>query len=898
KEPKRFFAHEMRRTPRDHEQEELYRSFHQARYTPQDRLLQAALVFFALDEVDMEKVRDLMNEPFKRRRAPKVKWGNYEAQEVERVFGMDDTTEQRLWFYPQPSEIQQYPSPPAPAPLSTQFPPPPPPLSAYQPDVAKPVAYTVANTPEIPIQRTSAIPSPSQSQSYGLPPKKNLMQKEICPPPPNAPPTPAYTPTSHYGSAYPTPSQYIPQTHHQQRSANGQPLYIQLANAPPVPALSPYSSTSTGENRPQPVYQAPANLPPTPQYTPDAYGYGTLVPQALGRTRTSYFPQQSQPPQTQPTSTQPAPPTPNYDQGPVVISPPATESEQPDLSKLSLNEPQQPPSQTPQDPNPAAPQVSLPTHSLNQCPDVIKEAKFQLAYAQPSPSITYTLGPQYATHPAAVRFTPPPPYSPSPQAYHDLHPIVNQEIQPQQSHMLYQQQQLQTQAQVYIQQQTRYYPGVQQQPQYAQAQIQQYQQGLPVEQVQSMPRVQSVYGQEAPPSNLANQPGKDDEKTGKVTRFLGDTLVGRFTRSSLSTVTTTMKMPAVLSPWGDNNPVTLPNVRYRDAALYGTFAVIGVPLVDGVSDAVAGSFGTDNFVSEVVSSGADFITGNTIVKHGVFQIVEQAIDKGVLEHVLPEVEKTMRTTTAKTLQVSIKHKLMGVEADIRMYGPYPTANFMACDKGWFAPYLYASSRTPVIKRSEDFAMAQFFKPYLVADTNLTHKLLTESASVIPLCESTPSARLPYARLLVTFIGISPFRGESSGMWSTSRRPSCGQLHIHMFNGCPTLVIPAHSDAQRTPVIAWSPWTLKQMHEGNGRVGLGAQGEYTPQKQHEQICAWLLEMVERAGVHPSVANIVGSLERVVRKVVTMIINGAMSAPRGGKVCGVVDSERAGIVAMRY
>ncbi|KAL8918038.1 MAG: hypothetical protein Q9172_005588 [Xanthocarpia lactea] len=736
-------------------------------------------------------------------------------------------------------------------------------------------------------------PQPSEVQ------ERNLMQKEKCPPPPNAPPTPAYTPTSHYGSAYSTPSQYMPQRHHQQWSANGQQLYNQLANAPPIPALSPYSSTSTTENRPQPIYQAAANLPPTPQYTPTAYGYGSSVPQAPGPTQTSYFPPQSQPPQTQPAPTQPAPPTPKYGHGPVVISPPATESEQPDLSKLSLNETQQPPSQTPEDPNPAAPQVSLPTHALNQCPDVIKEAKFQLAYAQPSPSITYTLGPQYATQPAAVQFTPPhPPYSPSPQSYHDLHPIVNREIQPQQSHTIYtqqqpqyQQQQLQTQAQVYIQQQTPYYPGMQQQPQYAQAQMQQYQQVLPVQQVQSMPQVQSTYGQEASPSILANQPGTDDEKTGKVTRFFGDTLTGRFVRSSVSTVTTTFKMPAVLSPWGDNNPVTLPNIRYRDAALFATFFVIGTPLIDGVSDAVAGSFGTDHFVSEVVSSGAGFITGNTIVEHAFFEIVEQAIDRGVLEHVLNEVEKTMRTTTVKTLQVSIKHKLMGVEAEIRMHGPYPTAGFTACDKGWFAPYLFASARTPVIKRSEDFAMAQFFKPYLLADTHLTHKLLTESACVIPLCESTPSARLPYARLLVTFIGISPFRLESSGVWSTSRRPGCGQLHIHMFNGCPTLVIPAHSDVQRTPVIAWSPWTLKQMHEGNGR-------EYTPQKQHEEICAWLLEMVDRAGVHPSITNIVGSLERLVGKVVTMIINGALSAPRGGKVCGVVDSERAGIVAMRY
>lgn len=127
---------------------------------------------------------------------------------------------------------------------------------------------------------------------------------------------------------------------------------------------------------------------------------------------------------------------------------------------------------------------------------------------------------------------------------------------------------------------------------------------------------------------------------------------------------------------------------------------------------VTDAFGADTFVSEIVSSGAGFINGNTIVKYGVFQIVEQAIDKGVLERVLPEVEKTMRTTTAKSLQVAIKHKLMGVEADLRFVGTYPATSLTAYDKGWFCPYLYASSREPVISRSRDFAIAQFFGPYV------------------------------------------------------------------------------------------------------------------------------------------------------------------------------------------
>lgn len=80
--------------------------------------------------------------------------------------------------------------------------------------------------------------------------------------------------------------------------------------------------------------------------------------------------------------------------------------------------------------------------------------------------------------------------------------------------------------------------------------------------------------------------------------------------------------------------------------------------------------------------------------------------------------------------------------------------------------------------------------------------------------------------------------------------------------------------------------------------MGEQGQYTPQKQHQEVCGWLLGMVERSGLHSSFSNNAGSLERVVGMVVTMIINGASMAPREGKVCGIVDCERAGIVVMRY
>jgi hypothetical protein len=222
-----------------------------------------------------------------------------------------------------------------------------------------------------------------------------------------------------------------------------------------------------------------------------------------------------------------------------------------------------------------------------------------------------------------------------------------------------------------------------------------------------------LFGSKKSSGGHSGPPGpKDEKQTGSVQRFFGDTLFGRVGRASVQTVTSALKMPASLSPWGDNNPVTLPNVRYRDAVLFTTFAFVGAPLVDGISDGVTGAFGADSFISEIVSSGAGTITGCCIIKYSVFQIVEQAIDKGILEHMLPEEEKMLQTTNVKSLQVGIKHKLMGVDADLRFTGIYPASDTQACEKGWFCPYLFASARTPQIPRANNFSICQFFGPFL------------------------------------------------------------------------------------------------------------------------------------------------------------------------------------------
>ncbi|KAF2134218.1 hypothetical protein P153DRAFT_272306, partial [Dothidotthia symphoricarpi CBS 119687] len=225
---------------------------------------------------------------------------------------------------------------------------------------------------------------------------------------------------------------------------------------------------------------------------------------------------------------------------------------------------------------------------------------------------------------------------------------------------------------------------------------------------------------------------QDAQKSDGVKRFFGDTLIGRVARSSVQTATSMAKIPTSLSPWGDNNPVTLPNVRYRDAVLFTTFAFVGAPLVDSAADGITSAFGADSFISEIINSGAGAIAASTVLKYSVFQIVEQAIDKGIIEHMLPEEEKMLETTSVKSLQVGIKHKLMGVDADLRFVGVYPSANPQACEKGWFCPYLFASARTPSIPRMNDFAIAQSFGPFLAGDYRLAHTLLSESTHTLSL----------------------------------------------------------------------------------------------------------------------------------------------------------------------
>lgn len=62
----------------------------------------------------------------------------------------------------------------------------------------------------------------------------------------------------------------------------------------------------------------------------------------------------------------------------------------------------------------------------------------------------------------------------------------------------------------------------------------------------------------------------------------------------------------------------------------------------------------------------------------------------------------------------------------------------------------------------------------------------------------------------------------------------------------------------------------------------------------------MQLVERQGLYPCVRDVQGAFERLMGKVVTMIINGARAVPKSvdGKVFEKMDVERAGVVMFRY
>lgn len=71
-----------------------------------------------------------------------------------------------------------------------------------------------------------------------------------------------------------------------------------------------------------------------------------------------------------------------------------------------------------------------------------------------------------------------------------------------------------------------------------------------------------------------------------------------------------------------------------------------------------------------------------------------------------------------SVEIRIKHKLIGEEAELRFFESTDTRHPLSCAKGWFCPYLYCSSRVAQLSRMKDFTIAEVLGPGLKGELTL------------------------------------------------------------------------------------------------------------------------------------------------------------------------------------
>ena len=301
------------------------------------------------------------------------------------------------------------------------------------------------------------------------------------------------------------------------------------------------------------------------------------------------------------------------------------------------------------------------------------------------------------------------------------------------------------------------------------------------------PYDETGYSPQAPAYGAS--PYQDDQRSHGLARFVGNMLPVRLGRSGYSTITSTAKLPFYLSPWGDNNPMVLPNLRKRDVALAGVSHL---------------AFGA-------LSPSALSVVGSSI-KHATTFLTEQAIHEGIHKISSNRGHRVRRQAGVVSWDLRIKHKLIGEEAQIVLMNEQPATHPRDCARGWLCPYLYASGRTPQLPRSKDFSIAQFMGPGLAADVDLAPTFLYSlSEAAAPISAFCPWQSLHptfprFRRLAIFLLGISPYRKS----WSQSRIPSEARISFHLFTHVPAIVLPVKENC---PLVAWSPWTLEQMTLG-------------------------------------------------------------------------------------
>lgn len=172
----------------------------------------------------------------------------------------------------------------------------------------------------------------------------------------------------------------------------------------------------------------------------------------------------------------------------------------------------------------------------------------------------------------------------------------------------------------------------------------------------------------------------------------------------------------------------------------------------------------------------------------------------------------------------------------------------------------------------------------IADAEVAPKVLSviaQDTSVVELCDSNPSRNINCPRLLVLFLGISPWRSHA---WSQARNPNEARLRFHLINGIPALVLPVTGQA---PICAWSPWTLHQMQ---------GDAEYNAETQYNELYSFLHTIISVGNINEPMRN--NYQDWLGRGLWNIIQSTQSTKPAAIDIAKVIDSKRAGIVMFKY
>ncbi|CAK5272136.1 unnamed protein product [Mycena citricolor] len=351
------------------------------------------------------------------------------------------------------------------------------------------------------------------------------------------------------------------------------------------------------------------------------------------------------------------------------------------------------------------------------------------------------------------------------------------------------------------------------------------------------------------PASVPQEHDEEEKHAPWIVRKLIGSMTGRLVMTGYESLRAAGTSIVCLSPWGDSSPLMLPCIRFRDLAVHTVVAATGGMAV--VAAPVLGSVGT-----EVISVFGDTILVE-IGLHAGFEMTAAAADELVSEpikKIIPIHSKRLETTGVKELLITLKYKMTMTDAALGYFRSsvhkdnslFSTVkDYLAIEKGWFSPYLFASARRPIIPRTMSPDVVFCHGPFLEGDYQIGKTLLAESAQVLAFCKPAPVTpaetpeekpqglipKLPSLtnmlrsrpaspsepehvltalppppkprRMVVVTVGLKPHRT----LWTTSARPGESVINYILLNGCPAIVVPVKVGA---PLVAWDSMTLQEL----------------------------------------------------------------------------------------